>query len=58
MWYKVKLMAVFADIGDQEEVVHAALANGRAANLEWFRVSFAEAMGAIHEVLQAASAPS
>ena len=56
MWFKVKVKATFEDIGDQEKAVHATLASRRIANSEWFRMSFTEAISAINEVLQAASA--
>ena len=51
MWFKVKVMAVFTDAGDQEKSVHAVLADRRVGNTEWFRASFADAVGAISGVL-------
>ena len=50
-WFKVKVMAVFADCGDREKLAHTSLADLRIGNSEWFRASFAEAVGAINKVL-------
>ena len=47
MWFKIKVRAIFDDLGDLEKAAHSALADRRVANTEWFRVSFEEAVGVI-----------